>query len=195
MSYVDVACACNCTAQADWTACPPTTALQPLSTVSLVGLHSVRPSLSKEERNQFLLQDLVIDIATVTDGFMVPSTQLLHVGFVIADPCQAALDKLQTGFPWSAAIGALVYGRAPSNYLSRARLWLYPGPQYQLVGCPYDPVQPRVVRQHAVWAAPVIKEVLILLLKSEIQSNPSGQVHRHELIPSGLPNTNIPVYH
>ncbi len=124
---------------------------------------------------------------------MVSSTQLLQV--VAADACQAALDMLQTGFPWSAASGALVYGRAPSNSLSHARLWLYPGPQYQLVDCPYGPVQPRVVRQHAVWAAPVIKEVLILLLKSEIQSNPSGQVHRHVLIPSGLPRTNIPVYH
>jgi hypothetical protein len=33
---------------------------------------------------------------------MVSSTQLLRVGFVAAEPCQATLDKLQGDVPWSA---------------------------------------------------------------------------------------------
>ncbi len=69
----------------------------------LINLRAVRPNITKEERYQFLLQDLAVDITTITDVFMVSSTQLLRVGFVTAEPCQAALDKLQGDVPWSAA--------------------------------------------------------------------------------------------
>jgi hypothetical protein len=103
----------------------PAAALTPLHHVAylqgfavLIDLRDVRPNISKKERNQFLLQDLGINIATVTDVFMVPSTQLLRVGFVAAEPCQAALDKLQVGVPWSAAAGTLAYGWSPADSLS-----------------------------------------------------------------------------
>ncbi len=78
--------------------------------VVLIDLRSVKPKLSKEERHQFLLQHLVVDITTVTDVFPLLSTQLLCFGFVAAEHCQAALDRLRDCFPWSAARGALVYG-------------------------------------------------------------------------------------
>jgi hypothetical protein len=61
----------------------PTTAPTPLHHVAylqgftiLIDLQAVRPNLTKEERNQFLLKDLAVDIVTITDVFMVPSTQL-----------------------------------------------------------------------------------------------------------------------
>jgi hypothetical protein len=114
MSYAEVAAARGGSAPADRL---PAAAPTPLHHVAylqgfavLIDLRAVKPNLSKEERNQFLLQDLAVDIATVTDVFMVPSTQLLRVGFVAAEPCQAALDKLQAGVPWSATGGAIVYG-------------------------------------------------------------------------------------
>jgi hypothetical protein len=88
----------------------------------LIDLRSVRPSVSKEERNAFLLQDLGLSVADVTDVFMVPSTQLLRVGFAAAEPCQAALAKLQAGVPWAAADNALVYGWSPADSLSRVRV-------------------------------------------------------------------------
>jgi hypothetical protein len=126
MSYAEVAAASGGSAPVDR---PPAAAPTPLHHVAylqgfavLIDLRAVKPNLSKEERNQFLLQDLAVDIATVTDVFMVPSTQLLRVGFVAAEPCQAALDKLQAGVPWSAAGGAIVYGWAPSDSLSRVRV-------------------------------------------------------------------------
>jgi hypothetical protein len=126
MSYADVAASRGGAAQVDRL---PAAAPTPLHHVAylqgfavLIDLRAVRPGLTKEDRNQFLLQDLAVDIATVTDVFMVPSTQLLRVGFVAAEPCQAALDKLQVGVPWSAAGGALVYGWSPSDSLSRVRV-------------------------------------------------------------------------
>jgi hypothetical protein len=46
----------------------------------------LHPSLSKEERNRFLLQDLAVDIATVNYVFMVPCTQpVLYDAFLAAD--------------------------------------------------------------------------------------------------------------
>jgi hypothetical protein len=125
MSYAEVTAARGGSAPADRPPAAPT----PLHHVAylqgfavLIDLRAVKPNLTKEERNQFLLQDLAVDIATVTDMFMVPSTQLLRVGFVAAEPCQAALDRLQAGVPWSAAGGAIVYGWAPSDSLSRLRV-------------------------------------------------------------------------
>jgi hypothetical protein len=59
--------------------------------------------------------------AAYLQGFAV-LTQLLRVCFVTAKPCQAALDKLQAGVPWSAADGALVYGWAPSDCPSQVRV-------------------------------------------------------------------------
>ncbi len=126
MSYAEVAAPRGGASQPD---CLPAAAPTPLHHVAylqgfavLIDLRAVRPNISKEERNQFLLQDLAVDIATVTDVFMVPSTQLLCVGFVAAEPCQAALDRLQASVPWSAAGGALVYGWSPADSLSRVRV-------------------------------------------------------------------------
>jgi hypothetical protein len=48
------------------------------------------PSLSKEERNRFRLQDLAVDIVTVNYVFMVSSTQpVLCDAFLAADFCHA----------------------------------------------------------------------------------------------------------
>jgi hypothetical protein len=88
----------------------------------LIDLRAAHPNLSKEERNSFLLNDLGISPADVTDVFMVPSTQLLRVGFHAEGPCLAALAKLQVGVPWAAAEGALVYGWSPAHSLSRVRV-------------------------------------------------------------------------
>jgi hypothetical protein len=117
MSYAKVAAARGGSAQADRL---PIAAPTPLHHVAylqgfavLVNLQVIKPNLSKEERNKFLLQDLAVDIATITNVFMDPSTQLLRVGFVAAWPCQVALDKLQAGVPWSAAGSAIVYGWPP----------------------------------------------------------------------------------
>jgi hypothetical protein len=52
----------------------------------LIDLQAARPNLSKEERNSFLLKDLGINPADVTDVFMVLSTQLLCVGFHAEGP-------------------------------------------------------------------------------------------------------------
>jgi hypothetical protein len=46
----------------------------------------------EEERNQYLLLDVAVDITNVTNLFTVPSIQLLCVGFVVVEPCLAALD-------------------------------------------------------------------------------------------------------
>jgi hypothetical protein len=108
---------------------PPAAAPTPLHHIAylqghavLIDLRAARPNLSKEERNSFLLNDLGVSPADVTDVFMVPSTQLLRVGFHAEGPCLAALAKLQVGVPWAAADGALVYGWLPADSLSRVRV-------------------------------------------------------------------------
>jgi hypothetical protein len=60
---------------------PPAAAPTPLHHIAylqghavLIDLRAARPNLSKEERNSFLLNDLGIIPADVTDVFMVPST-------------------------------------------------------------------------------------------------------------------------
>jgi hypothetical protein len=88
----------------------------------IIDLRAARPNLSREERNSFLLRDLGINPADITDVFMVPSTQLLRVGFHAEGPCSAALVKLQVGVPWAAADGALVYGWSPADSLFRVRV-------------------------------------------------------------------------
>jgi hypothetical protein len=52
-----------------------------------------------KERTVFLLQDLGLNVADVTDILMVLSTQLLCFCFTAAEACQAALAKLQAGIP------------------------------------------------------------------------------------------------
>jgi hypothetical protein len=42
---------------------------------------------------------VAVDVTIVTDLFTVPSMPLLCVGFVVVEPCLAALDKLQVGVP------------------------------------------------------------------------------------------------
>jgi hypothetical protein len=108
---------------------PPAAAPTPLHHIAylqghavLIDLRAARPNLSKEERNSFLLNDLGISPADVADVFMVPSTQLLRVGFHAEGPCSAALAKLQVGVPWAATDGALVYGWSPADSLSRVRV-------------------------------------------------------------------------
>jgi hypothetical protein len=94
----------------------PAAALTPIYHVTylqgfavFIDLRLVKPNLFKEERNQVLLQDLAVDIATVTEVFMMPSTQLLCVGLV---------DAL-ADVPWSAAGGVLIYGWLPFDCLSQ----------------------------------------------------------------------------
>ncbi len=63
----------------------------------LFNLCLVKPNLSKKEGTSFFFKSL---LWTVTDIFMVPSTQLLHVGFIDTEPCQATLDHwFQGGVP------------------------------------------------------------------------------------------------
>jgi hypothetical protein len=85
MSYADFTTPHGGTAQAD---CLFTAAFTPLHHLQgfavLIGHRSVRPNLSKEERNQFLLQDLTVDIATVTDELMIPSTQPLQLVLLLS---------------------------------------------------------------------------------------------------------------
>jgi hypothetical protein len=78
MSYAEAAASRTGAAQADRL---PAAAPTPLHHVAylqgfayLIDLRAVRPNLTKEERNQFLLQDLAVDEATIIDVFMVPST-------------------------------------------------------------------------------------------------------------------------
>ncbi len=85
-------------------------------------LRAAHPNLSKKERNSFLLLDLGVNPADVTDVFMVPSTQLLRIGFH-AGLCLTALAKLQSGVPWTAA--------DPGVYVIPCRL-LVPGPNFWL---------------------------------------------------------------
>jgi hypothetical protein len=65
----------------------------------LIPLSSVCPDLTNEERNVFLLQDLGLNVTNVTGFFMVSSTQLLRVVVATAEPCLAALAKLQLSVP------------------------------------------------------------------------------------------------
>jgi hypothetical protein len=76
----------------------------------LIDLHSVKPNLSTEERNQFLLQDLAVGIPPVI-VFMVPSMQLLCIGFIATGPCQ--------GLPWTGSKLA-----SPGLLLTEPCLWL-----------------------------------------------------------------------
>jgi hypothetical protein len=82
----------------------------------LIDLQVACPNLSKQEHNLFFLRDLGINPANVTDIFMVPYTQLLHVRIHADGPCLAALAKLQVGVPWAAAEGVLVYGWCPVDF-------------------------------------------------------------------------------
>ncbi len=62
----------------------------------LIDLRTVGHGLNKE-RTVFLLQDLGLNVADVTDILTVLSTQLLCS--TAAEPCQAPLAKLQAGIP------------------------------------------------------------------------------------------------
>jgi hypothetical protein len=68
----------------------------------------------------FLLQDLSLNVISVTDVFMVPSTQLLCMATTKA--CQDALAKLEVGVPWTLADGALVSGWLPADSLSHVQV-------------------------------------------------------------------------
>jgi hypothetical protein len=76
MIYDDVTAPCACAAQAFPLSTAAPASLHHLAYLQgfaiLINLHSIMPNLSKEERNQFLLQNLTMDIATVIDVFMVP---------------------------------------------------------------------------------------------------------------------------
>jgi hypothetical protein len=126
MSSAEAAAPCGGESQVDRL---PTTAPTPLHHVAylqgftvLIDLRAVRPNLTKEEKNQLLLKDLAVDIASITDVFMVPTTQLLRDKFIAVEPCQAALDKLPGGVPWLAAGVTLVYGWSPLDSLYRVHV-------------------------------------------------------------------------
>jgi hypothetical protein len=84
----------------------------------LINLSSVRPSLSKEERNAILLHDLGVQRGC-TDVFTMLLTQLLCVSLAAADPCQAILAKLQAGVTWTTAEGGAQVGCGIAQWLAR----------------------------------------------------------------------------
>jgi hypothetical protein len=65
----------------------------------LIYLHFVHSGIIKEERNVLLLQDLGLNVADITDVFMLPSPQLLCIGFgsgIEVSPHYPLLQPLQT---------------------------------------------------------------------------------------------------
>ncbi len=76
----------------------------------LIDLHSVRPDLTNKERNQFFLQDLAVNITTVTNIFIMPSTQLFALVFSLPSPARQ---------PWTSSKLP-----SPGLPLGSAGLWL-----------------------------------------------------------------------
>ena len=87
-----------------------------------VDLRSVKPYHTREQRNNFLRQDLHLGQADIVDLFNEPSTQLLRVEFATAELYDEKLALLTAGVPWAAADGALVYGWPPGDAITNVRV-------------------------------------------------------------------------
>src|SRR5450830_1080796 len=91
-----------------------------------IDLRAVRPNVSRDERNNFLVTDLGLHVPDVTDIFYEPSTQLLRVELATHDLYAEVLERLAEGVPWSAFDRAPVYGWAPSDMVTSIRISGYP---------------------------------------------------------------------
>jgi hypothetical protein len=80
-----------------------------------IDLHVVKPSVTTEERNDFLLEDLRVAVDEVSEIWPEPESQLLRLAFFTADQHKKYLDRLTACVPWSACRGALVYGWSPGD--------------------------------------------------------------------------------
>jgi hypothetical protein len=87
-----------------------------------IDLRVVKPSVTTEERNDFLLEDLRVSVDEVSEIWPEPESQLLRLVFFTADQHKRYLDRLTAGVPWSACRGALVYGWSPGDAVTAVRL-------------------------------------------------------------------------
>ena len=87
-----------------------------------IDLRVVKPSVTTEERNDFLLEDLRVSVDEVSEIWPEPESQLLRLAFFTADQHKRYLDRLTAGVPWSACRGALVYGWSPGDAVTAVRL-------------------------------------------------------------------------
>jgi hypothetical protein len=88
----------------------------------LIDLHVVKPSVTVEERNDFLFEDLLVSVDEVFDIWPEPESQLQRLAFFTADQYKKYLDCLTAGVPWSACCGALVYGWSPADAVTTVHL-------------------------------------------------------------------------
>jgi hypothetical protein len=77
-----------------------------------IDLRMVKPSVTTEERKDFLLKDLRVSVDEVSEIWPESESQLLRLVFFTADQYRRYHDHLTAGVPWSACRGDLVYGRA-----------------------------------------------------------------------------------
>jgi hypothetical protein len=103
MSYADVAAPCGGATQVDCCLLPPPTSLHHVAYLQgcavLIDLCSVKPDLTKEERNQFSSSILLLTSPWSLLFSWCFLLSFLILVFVAAETCQAALDKLQAGIP------------------------------------------------------------------------------------------------
>ncbi len=90
----------------------------------LIDLKAVKPTATADQRMELILNDLAA--TDVKEVYVVPTTQLMRVGFWSAPPCEAALEKLRAGVPWAAAGGRLVTGWAIQDLLTKIRITAVP---------------------------------------------------------------------
>ena len=86
-----------------------------------IDLRVVKPSVTTDERNDFLLEDLRVSVDEVSEIWPEPESQLLRLAFSTADQHKRYLDRLTAGVPWSACRGALVYGWSPGDAVTAVR--------------------------------------------------------------------------
>jgi hypothetical protein len=91
-----------------------------------IDLRVVKPSVTTEERNDFLLEDLRVSVDEVSEIWPEPESQLLRLAFFTADQHKRYLDRLSAGVPWSACRGDLVYGWSPGDAVTAVRLTSVP---------------------------------------------------------------------
>ncbi len=87
-----------------------------------IDLRVVKPSVTMEERNDFLLKDLRLSVDEVSKIWPEPESQLLRLVFFTADQYRRYLNRLTAGVPWSACRGALVYSWSPGDAVTDVRL-------------------------------------------------------------------------
>jgi hypothetical protein len=74
---------------------------------------------SLEDRNDFVLKDLKVNLA---DIFMVPTSQLLRLEFFMELLYLSASEALRAGVPWTATGGQLVHGWSIKESILQVRV-------------------------------------------------------------------------